>query len=75
MRGTGMKYLAQAILIDNDGRNTIESVIDSIKTDDDRATIEFLMRRHKNNPHYLYKVIDIATQEVVISTTRNIFGW
>ena len=70
-----MKYLAQAILIDNDGRNTIESVVDSIKTDDDRATIEFLMRRHKNNPHYLYKVIDIETQEVVISTTRNIFGW
>lgn len=70
-----MKYLAQAILIDNTGRNTIETVIDSIKTDDDRATVEFLMRRHKSNPHYLYKVIEIETQAVVISTTRNIFGW
>jgi hypothetical protein len=66
-----MKYLVQAILIDGN----IETVIDSIKTDDDRATVEWLMRRHKNNPHYRYVVMDIATQEILINTTRNIFGW
>lgn len=66
-----MKYLAQAILMDGD----IETVIDSIKTDDHRATIEFLMRRHKTNPHYLYTVMNLDTREILIRTTRNIFGW
>ena len=66
-----MKYLVQAILIDGN----IETVIDSIKTDDDRATVEWLMRRHKSNPDYRYVVMDIATQEILINTTRNIFGW
>ena len=66
-----MKYLVQAILIDGD----IETVIDSIKTDDDRQTVEFLMRRHRTNPHYLYTVMDIETKEILIHTTRNIFGW
>lgn len=70
-----MKYLVQAILVDNTGRNTIETVVDSIKTDDDRATVEMLMKRHKNNPHYIYNSIDIETQELLIHTTRNIFGW
>lgn len=66
-----MKFLAQAILIDGDR----ETVIDSIKTDNDKQTIDFLMRRHKNNPHYLYTVMDIETQEILIHTTRNIYGW
>lgn len=66
-----MKYLVQAILHDGD----IEAVVDSIKTDDDKATVEFLMRRHKNSNHYQYIVMDIATQEILINTTRNIFGW
>lgn len=68
-----MKYLAQAILIDNTGRDTIETVIDSIKTDNDRETVKFLMKRHRTNPHYLYVVMDIETQEVVIHTDRNIY--
>lgn len=66
-----MKYLVQAILIDGD----IETVIDSIKTDDDRATVERLMRRHKASSDYRYVVMDIATQEILINTTRNIYGW
>lgn len=67
------KYLVQAILIDNTGNETIESVVDSIKTDDIRSTAEFLMRRHKNNPHYLYKAINIETQEVELHQTMNPF--
>lgn len=66
-----MKYLVQAILIDGN----YETPIESIKTDDDRATVEWLMKRHKNNPDYRYVVMDIATQEILINTTRNIFGW
>lgn len=66
-----MKYLVQAILVDGE----IETVIDSIKTNDDHYTIDILMRRHKNNPHYLYTVMDIETQEILIHTTRNIYGW
>ena len=65
-----MKYLVQAILEDGN----IETVIDSIKTDDDRATVELLMKRHKNSSHYRYVVMDIAAQETLINTTRNIFG-
>lgn len=66
-----MKYLVQAILIDGN----IECPIESIKTDDDRATVEFLMKRHKTSSNYRYVVMDIATQEILINTTRNIFGW
>lgn len=64
-----MEYLVQAILTDGD----IETVIDSIKTDDDKATVDFLMRRHKTNSHYRYVVMEISTQKVVINTTRNIY--
>lgn len=70
-----MKYLAQAILIDNTGRNTIETVTDSFKTDDYTTTVEFMMRRHKNSTKYLYRVIEIETQKIVFSTTENKFGW
>lgn len=64
-----MKYLVQAILVEG----SLETVVYSIKTDDDRQTIEWLMRRHKTSPNYLYIVMDIATQTVVASTTRNIY--
>lgn len=51
-----------------------ETVIDSIKSDDDRATVEWLMKRHKTSSHYRYVVMDIATQQILINTTRNIYG-
>ena len=70
-----MKYLAQAILIDNTGINTVETVVDSFRTDDYNATFDFLMKRHRNSTSYLYKAIEIETQEVVASTTQNKFGW
>ena len=66
-----MKYLAQAILIDNTGINTVVTVVDSFKTDDYNATFDFLMKRHRNSTSYLYKAIEIETQEVVASTTYN----
>ena len=66
-----MKYLVQAILIDGD----IETVIDSIKTDDYQKTIDFVMMRHKSSSDYLYIVMDIDTREIVTRTTKNRFGW
>ena len=65
-----MMYLAQAILEDG----SLNTVIDSIKTDDPRATIEWMMRRHKNSSNYRYVVMVISTREIIINTTRNIFG-
>ena len=66
-----MKYLVQAILIDGD----IECPIESIKTDDCHATIDWLMKRHKSSNSYRYVAMAIATQEILINTTRNIYGW
>lgn len=62
-----MKYLVQAILNDGD----INSVVDSFKTNDYDSTLEFLMRRHRNNYHYRYVVIDIAAQEILINASLN----
>lgn len=67
------KYLVQAILIDNTGRETIETVINSIRTDDDKAAVEYLMKKHRSSNNYLYNVMDLETQEIIISTTRNIY--
>ena len=67
------KYLVQAILIDNTGRETIETVINSIRTDDDKAAVEYLMKKHRGSDKYLYNVMDLETQEIIISTTRNIY--
>ena len=76
LRGEGEKmYLIQAILIDDTGRNTIETVVNSIKSDDYNTAIEFLMKKHKNSTHYLYRAIEIENQQVVASTTENKFAW
>lgn len=40
-----MEYLVQAILIDNTGRNTIETVIDSFRTDDYQPILDRLMKK------------------------------
>lgn len=66
---TNMKYLVQAILFDGDS----ERVVDSIKTDDVNATLEFVMKRHKSNYHYKYFSMEIATQEV--TEHKNKFQW
>ena len=66
-----MKYLVQAILIDNTGRNTIETVIDSFRTDDYQRTLDRLMKKHKNSNKYMFTVVEIETQEIIISTMHN----
>lgn len=66
-----MKYLAQAILIDGE----VETVVNSIKTDDYNATIRFLMQRHKSSSQYLYIAMDIETQEILVHTEQNLFSW
>ena len=68
-----MKYLVQAILIDNTGRNTIETVVDSFKTDDYQVGIEFCMKRHRSSNKYIYNALDIEARKVVFSTTCNKF--
>ena len=66
-----MKYLVQAILIDGD----LETVIDSIKTDNYQETLDFVMKRHKISSSYLYIVLELDTREVLIRTKENKFGW
>lgn len=66
-----MKYLVQAILIDCD----IETVQDSFKTDNYHEVLDFVMKRHKNSNSYIYIVLDLNTQEALIRTTENKFGW
>ena len=66
-----MEYLVQAILIDNTGRNTIETVIDSFRTDDYQRTLDRLMKKHKNSNKYKFTVVEIETQEIIISTMHN----
>ena len=62
-----MKYLVQGILIA--GAN--ETVIDSIKTDDYKATLDFVMKRHKASNKYLYIAMEIETQKEVFRTDKN----
>ncbi len=69
-----MKYLVQAILIDNIGKTTIETVVDSIKTDNLDETLEFVMKRHKHCPHYIYVAMKIETQQIVLKTCCNLFA-
>ena len=41
------EYRVQAILIDNTGRNEIETIVDSFKTTDYEKTLEFVMKKHR----------------------------
>lgn len=61
------KYLVQAILIDGD----VQCPIDSFKTNDLQATIDFVMKRHKTSNKYLYIAIEIETQKEVFRTDKN----
>ena len=68
-------YLIQAILIDDTGRHTIETVAESLKSDDYTTALERLMMRHRNSTDYKYIVMKIETQEIILSTTQNKFAW
>ena len=61
------KYLVQAILI----AGVNELVTDSIKTDDYKATLDFVMKRHKASNKYLYIAMEIETQKEVFRTDKN----
>lgn len=65
------EYRVQAILIDETGRNTIESVVDSFKTTDYEKTLDFVMKRHIHCDSYLYIAMDIETQEIVFKSKEN----
>ena len=69
------EYRVQAILIDETGRNTIESVVDSFKTTDYKKTLDFVMQRHKISDSYLYIVMDIETQEIIFKSKENKYGF
>ena len=65
------EYRVHAILIDETGRNTIESVVDSFRTTDYEKTLDFVMKRHIHCNSYLYIVMDIETQEIVFKSKEN----
>lgn len=65
------EYRVQAILIDETGRNTIETVVDSFRTTDYEKTLDFVMGRHKVSSSYLYIVMDIETQEIIYRSKEN----
>ena len=65
------EYRVQAILIDETGRNTIETVVDSFKTTDYKKTLDMVMQRHKISSSYLYIVMDIETQNVIYKSKYN----
>lgn len=63
------KFLVQAILVDN----KMETVIDSVQTDNFEPTLERFMKRHKHNVHYIYIVMALDTHEIIVKTTKNKF--
>ena len=69
------EYRVQAILIDETGRNTIETVVDSFKTTDYEKTLDFVMQRHKVSDSYLYIVMDIETQEIIYKSKDNKYSF
>lgn len=69
-----MKYLVQAILIDNMGNNTIETVIDSFRTDDYERTLKFVMQKHKHSCHYQYNVFDTTNNKIILTTKNNYYA-
>ncbi len=62
-----MKYLVQAILIDGE----IETVANSLKTDDYETALDILMKRHKSSNKYLYIVMEIEGQKIITKTNKN----
>ena len=64
-------YRVQAILIDTTGRNTIETIVNSITTDDYKAALDYLMKKHKSSNHYLYNVLDLSNDELIYSSMEN----
>ena len=68
------EYRVQAILIDNTGRNEIETNVDSFKTTDYEKTLEFVMKRHRFCNDYLFIVMEIETQKIIFKSKENKFA-
>lgn len=68
------EYRVQAILIDNTGRNEIETVIDSFKTTDYEKTLEFVMKKHRFCDDYLYIAMEIENQKIIFKSKENKFA-
>lgn len=68
------EYRVQAILIDNTGRNEIETVVDSFKTTDYEKTLEFVMKRHRFCGDYLYVAMEIENQKIIFKSKENKFA-
>ena len=68
------EYRVQAILIDNTGRNEIETVIDSFKTTDYEKTLEFVMKKHRYCSDYLYVAMEIENQKIIFKSKENKFA-
>ena len=64
-------YRVQAILIDTTGRETIETITNGLTTQDYKAALDYLMKRHKSSNHYQYNVLDLKTDELIYSSTEN----
>lgn len=69
------EYRVQSILIDNTGRNEIETIVDSFKTTDYKKTLDFVMQKHKTSSSYLYIAMDIETQEIVFKSKENKYAF
>ena len=69
------EYLVQAILIDNTGRTTIETVVNSRRTTDYEAALDDLMKLHIHSSSYLYVAIEIETQEIVFKSKANKYAF
>ena len=68
------EYRVQAILIDNTGRNEIETIVDSFKTTDYEKTLEFVMKKHRFCNNYLFIVMEIETQKIIFKSKENKFA-
>ena len=65
------EYRVQAILIDNTGVKTVETVVNSFLTTDYEKTLDFVMKKHKASNSYLYIVLDIEKQEIIYKSKEN----
>ena len=58
-------------MIDETGRNIIETVIESVLTEDWKSSIDKLMKRHRHSRAYLYIAMNSETQEMVFKSKIN----
>lgn len=65
------QYIIQSILIDEHGPKTIETVTHSLRSSDYETALDYLMKKHRSSRSFLYIVMDIETEEIIIRTKEN----